>query len=61
MFLKNAMWLDCGRLLLGIGVGLFSYVVIPLFLNSFSADKTFKTKIRELLIQSCVSCRFRCI
>ena len=25
--LKDALWLDCGRLLLGIGVGLFSYVV----------------------------------
>ena len=31
--LKDALWLDCGRLLLGIGVGLFSYVVISIILN----------------------------
>ncbi|KAF3609161.1 hypothetical protein DY000_02044772 [Brassica cretica] len=24
---KDALWLDCGRLLLGIGIGLFSYVI----------------------------------
>ncbi|KAG2305461.1 hypothetical protein Bca52824_034112 [Brassica carinata] len=28
---KDALWLDCGRLLLGIGVGLFSYV-IPVYI-----------------------------
>ncbi|CAH2038524.1 unnamed protein product [Thlaspi arvense] len=28
---QNALWLDCGRLLLGIGVGLFSYV-IPVYI-----------------------------
>ncbi|AAB70420.1 Similar to Beta integral membrane protein (gb/U43629). EST gb/N37585,gb/T43808,gb/,gb/AA395424 come from this gene [Arabidopsis thaliana] len=28
---RNAMWLDCGRLLLGIGVGIFSYV-IPVYI-----------------------------
>ncbi|XP_018451210.2 sugar transporter ERD6 [Raphanus sativus] len=28
---QDALWLDCGRLLLGIGVGLFSYV-IPIYI-----------------------------
>ncbi|KAH0863620.1 hypothetical protein HID58_080831 [Brassica napus] len=28
---QDALWLDCGRLLLGIGVGLFSYV-IPVYI-----------------------------
>ncbi|CAN8244699.1 unnamed protein product [Cochlearia groenlandica] len=28
---KDALWLDCGRLLLGIGVGIFSYV-IPVYI-----------------------------
>ncbi|KAJ0237727.1 Sugar transporter ERD6 [Hirschfeldia incana] len=28
---KDALWLDCGRLLLGIGIGLFSYV-IPVYI-----------------------------
>ncbi|XP_024008595.1 sugar transporter ERD6 isoform X1 [Eutrema salsugineum] len=30
-FAQDALWLDCGRLLLGIGVGLFSYV-IPVYI-----------------------------
>ncbi|KAL1204648.1 Sugar transporter ERD6 [Cardamine amara subsp. amara] len=30
-FAQDALWLDCGRLLIGIGVGLFSYV-IPIYI-----------------------------
>ncbi|XP_010550028.1 PREDICTED: sugar transporter ERD6 [Tarenaya hassleriana] len=32
---QDAMWLDCGRLLLGVGVGLFSYV-IPIYIAEIS-------------------------